>query len=119
MQWGRHFKVHNAVQALYLVATCAFFFAILVHALLLPYSVPYAVTAQCELVSLLCSFAIFACCFFREGLAAASDDPTSAVTKTDGVAVAIVVITLFAPKGLAGLPGMLRAAVRRRRDASL
>ena len=86
----------SSPQALYLVATCAFFFAILVHALLLPYSVPYAVTAQCELVSLLCSFAIFACCFFREGLAAASDDPTSAVTKTDGVAVAIVVITLFA-----------------------
>merc|ERR1711939_1043823 len=37
-------------QTLYLCATCAFFFAILAHALLLPYSVPYAVTAQRHLV---------------------------------------------------------------------
>ena len=53
-------------------------------------------TAQCELVSLLCSFAIFACCFFREGLAASSDDPTRAMKRTDGVAIAIVLITAFA-----------------------
>lgn len=86
----------SAPQTLYLVATCAFFFAILVHALFLPYSVPYAVTAQCELVSLLCSFAIFACCFFREGIAASSDEPTVAMKRTDGVAIAIVMITAFA-----------------------
>lgn len=47
-----------APQLLYLAATILFFFAILMHALLLPYSGPYAVTAQCELVSLLCSFAM-------------------------------------------------------------
>ena len=82
-------------QTLYLCATCAFFFAILAHALLLPYSVPYAVTAQCELVSLLCSFAVFACCFFREGLAATSENPAAA-KETDGVAIAIVVMTAFA-----------------------
>ena len=82
-------------QTLYLCATCAFFFAILAHALLLPYSVPYAVTAQCELVSLLCSFAVFACCFFREGLAATSENPAAA-KETDGVAIAMVVTTAFA-----------------------
>merc|ERR1711988_1508468 len=86
----------SSPQTLYLVATCVFFFAILVHALMLPYSVPYAVTAQCELVSLLCSFAIFACCFFREGLAVSSEDPTAAMKQTDGVAIAIVIITVFA-----------------------
>lgn len=31
----------------------------------------------------------------------------------------LLVITLFAPKGLAGMPGMVRAALRRRRDAAL
>ena len=31
----------------------------------------------------------------------------------------LLIITLFAPKGLAGLPTMLRDLVRRRRDASL
>ena len=38
----------------------------------------------------------FACCFFREGLGATSDSPTTAVKETDGVAIAIVVMTLFA-----------------------
>ena len=31
----------------------------------------------------------------------------------------LLVITLFAPKGLAGMPGMLRDWLKRRRDASL
>ena len=69
----------------------------LAHALLLPYSVPYAVTAQCELVSLLCSFAVFACCFFREGLAATSENPAAA-KETDGVAIAM------SSRGARGVP---------------
>ena len=93
----------SAPQSKYLLATCLFFFAILMQALMLPYTAPYAVTAQCELVSMLCNFAIFACCFFREGLAVTAEGVTSpeyaAANKaktTDGVSVAIVMITLFA-----------------------
>ena len=92
----------SSPQSRYLFATCLFFFAILAHALLLPYSQSYAVTAQCELVSLLCNFAIFACCFFSEGMAAAAESGNAAAaaatgaTTTNGASVAIALITFFA-----------------------
>ena len=51
----------------------------MVHALLLPYSAAFAVSAQCELVALLCTFAVFACGFFSEGLAAGEADDGGAL----------------------------------------
>jgi hypothetical protein len=90
--------VASTAQTRYLAATCALFFATVTHALLLPYSGPFAVTAQCELFALLCTFAVFACGFFSQGLLANDDIPplSSAWAADHAPGVAIVCIVLVA-----------------------
>lgn len=84
-------------QTRYLAATCLLFFATILHALLLPYSGPYAVSAQCELVSLLCTFAVFACGFFGEGLAdSAPAGEGGAAGSTGMIPVAVLAIVALA-----------------------